>query len=160
MRRWATSLLGALVAAPAAFGADSVDHEITLTLDPITFAVWAPFLEITGEYQASQKIGAAIIGGIGYRDSELVWDAGGQANGYVYGDFNAGILVGAEALVIAPEVADELSTSVGAYAGGKYAFSEGPTGMLQLGASYTMPELDLDAGEVGFLINLGLGWSF
>jgi len=135
--------------------------EISLTLSPLV-AFTSPFVpgaELTAEWEAGQKFGAGFVGGIGSNDG-LVWAGGLQANGYFYGDFSAGLLVGAEYMFHTFESPGDIASGMGGYVGGKYTLPVGFTLMLHVGAAWSYPEFDIGNGEIGPLVNVGIGWSF
>src|SRR6185369_10478727 len=71
---------------------------VSLTISPLHLTL--PVLELTGEYRALDKLGVAVIAGVGrYTDNNLsaaAYEAGAQVRYYVVGDFRHGMQVGAE----------------------------------------------------------------
>ena len=154
----------ALMLPATAFAEEEVErpsYELALTLSPLVAFVspFAPGVELTVEWEAGQKFGVGVVGGIG-SNSGLVWAGGLQANGYFYGDFSSGLLVGGEYMAHTFAAPGDIESSLGLYVGGKYAFSFGLTGMLHIGGAWGFPEIDIADGGVGPLVNVGVGWSF
>jgi hypothetical protein len=137
------------------------DFELALTAAPLLdlSLPFVPGLEVTSEWAAGQKFGVGFVGGIG-SNLGVVWLGGLQANGYVMGDFSTGLLLGAEYTLHTLPSVGALHSSTGAYVGGKYAFPFGLTLMLHGGAAWNFTRFDVGLGEIGPLVNAGLGWSF
>jgi len=161
MKRLASLILVLAPVAAAAQEDAGQDFEVVVTASPLLDLTipLVPGVEITNEWAAGRKVGVGFVGGIG-SNLGIVWLGGLQANGYFFGDFNSGLLVGAEYAVHTLPAAGAIRSSTGLYLGGKYAFPFGLTFMLHGGASWNYPELDIGIGEVGPLVNAGIGWSF
>jgi len=137
------------------------DFELALTASPLLdlSLPFVPGVEVTSEWAAGQKFGVGFVGGVG-SNLGVVWLGGLQANGYVLGDFSTGLLVGAEYDLHTLPSVGSLHSSTGVYVGGKYAFPFGLTLLVHGGAAWNFSKFDIGIGEVGPLVNAGLGWSF
>ncbi len=169
----------ALTAAPAAAQAEAASdhHTVAITISPIHLL--GPIVELTGEVAASSKIGVSGLVGVGEIDGISVFEVGAALRGYVVGDFDHGMQLGAEMLYVSVTV-DEGDTiegasgiagkgsgfAVGPFIGYKITLDVGFTFEAQLGAQYFFATAEVDSGESasadGFapLLNLNVGWAF
>ena len=136
------------------------DFEVAVTASPLLdlSIPFVPGVELTNEWAAGQKFGIGFVGGFG-SNAGLVWLGALQANGYFFGDFSSGLLMGAEYALHTLPAAGSLRSSTGLYVGGKYALDFGLTFMLHGGASWNFAQFDIGVGEIGPLVNVGIGWS-
>ena len=159
-------------------------HQVSLTFSPLHLLL--PLFELQGEYALSRHVGVALIAGIGSvstttsGDSEsgtsfFVWEIGAKVAGYLVGDFEEGLQVGAEALYlnVSAEASDDFSSgsvfgngfSLSPFIGYKIIADFGLTFEAQLGPAIIFASAESDtesASEVviGPMLNLNLGWSF
>ncbi len=170
------------------------DRRVSITFSPIHLLF--PVFELTVEARIAHKLGVAIVAGggtissddveyddgSGVRTEEItatVWEAGAQVRYYVFGGFDHGMQLGAEALYVHVSVDDVGSTNVsgtgeglgiGPFVGYKIATRAGFTFDGQLGLQYyaVQAEASDDTGEsasdeesaVAPMLNLNVGWSF
>jgi hypothetical protein len=151
-------------------------HVFSLTISPIH--LFLPVVELTGEARVHDKVGVALIGGVGkYTDpddsslSASVWEAGGQVRAYVIGDFRHGMQIGGELLYLHLDSTTLAATgeglAVGPFLGYKIATDVGFTFDAQVGfehisaraKSTTGPEMANGKSFIP-LLNLNVGWSF
>ncbi len=161
MKRLATAVALTLPLTALAEDGERPDFEFALVASPLVVlsSPFVPGVELTTEWEAGLKFGIGFVGALG-SNGGLVWAGGLQANGYFYGDFSTGLLLGAEYMVHTFDNPGDMVSATGAYVGGKYAFPFGFTGMLHVGANWSYPEIAIGDGEIGPLVNVGIGWSF
>ena len=161
-------------------------HQFALSFSPIHLIF--PFVELTGELKIKNKLGIALVAGVGQletmrttptgvtEDHFSAFEIGAQGRYYVVGDFNHGMQLGAEAmyLYVATDATDSFSASgsslaIGPFVGYKLATRLGFTFEAQLGLLYaalqteaSMPGISSTAEQrtVLPLLNLNAGWSF
>ena len=160
--------------APVAFQPPPPPRRVfSLTISPIHLTF--PIVELTGEIRAHDKLGLAMVAGVGrYTDksvdiSAAVYELGAQLRFYAIGDFRHGMQLGAEVLYV------HLSQSnlslrgeglaVGPFVGYKVMADAGFTFDAQVGAQYLgLRATDGYSAETGeefiVLLNLNVGWSF
>lgn len=184
--RAASAASGTEGSAPAAHGASDANgnavnphphRTFTLTISP--FHVLERIVELTGEYRALDKLGIAVVAGIGqYKDDDrqlaaLVYEAGAQVRYYLLGDFRHGMQVGAELAYLHVASEQVLSTAegvgIGPFLGYKIITDVGFTFDGQLGVQYlaahatsksgVAPGSETDSTWIP-LLNLNVGWSF
>ena len=159
--------------------------QVSITISPIYLAL--PLLEVTGEYQLTPQMGAALIAGLGsVEDKDItysLWEVGASFRYYAVGDFDHGMQLGAEVKYLGASMDESeanvdvsavgAGTSIGPFIGYKFVADMGLTVDIQAGfkwlavsaqaevksddASATASESD-SAGVA--LLNLNLGWSF
>lgn len=154
-------------------------HTMSITLSPIHLGI-GPIVEVTGEWRAAPKIGAAGILGFGkYEPPDDpnvfdVFEAGASLRYYVLGDFSGGLQLGFEALYVKLSTDSVNGSNVSAIGNGLSlapfigykAIWSGFTFDGQIGASFLAVSAEADNGEtaedqdVGVLLNLNVGWSF
>jgi hypothetical protein len=147
----------------------------SLTISPFHLA--SPILELTGEARAADKLGLALVGGVGrYSETQAgvkvsagVYELGAQARYYLVGDFRHGMQLGAEALYLRLADARLSATgeglAIGPFAGYKYTTDVGFTVDVQLGFEYLAVRAHDDVSSTKDstyipLLNLNVGWSF
>ena len=177
------TLLG-LLAAGAAHADDLAVHQSTapdqprvaVTVSPLHLFV--PMAEVTAEVRAADKLGVALIGGVGaYHDPDTnarisLVEAGASARYYALGSFRTGLQLGTEVLYV-HGFTDAMNIEVKAaglavspFAGYKWTHSSGLTLEGQLGVSYMAARAKAETGQmaekskVGPLLNLQIGYSF
>ncbi len=160
---------------------DDAENSVTLTVSPLH--LFAPIIEVTGEYKLNKNLGLSLIAGHGRISSTIdgdlfsVREYGMQINYYPGSNFSAGIHYGVEFMKI--DVKAEMASNIkgsgsavgfGPYVGYKYLTGSGLTFVSQLGfQSYNITAEAHDsngnsanaAGESGgILLNLNMGYSF
>lgn len=136
------------------------DRSAYISLSP--FHLILPVVEVTAEIRLHERIGAAIIGGIGsvdpYQFSKTkpppgvktgrftVWEVGGQFVSYPVGHFDHGMQLGAELLYVGVSGTAESGTA--SASGSGQGLSMGPF----IGYKYTAP--------VGFALSLQAGVAY
>ncbi|MGE3799469.1 MAG: hypothetical protein AB7H80_00450 [Candidatus Kapaibacterium sp.] len=158
---------------PSVSEAQSTEHSKSITLSP--FHLVLPVLELTGEFQMQPKVGVAGILGFGSVSGTGVFEAGGQFNYYLIGDFDHGMQLGSELLYVhASDAVDNVSVaangvSVAGYIGYKIAATFGLTFNAQLGGNLLLVRATAEdesstatasGSDAGLLLNLNVGWSF
>jgi hypothetical protein len=153
----------------------------SLTVSPLHLV--APVLELTGEARLADKFGAAVVLGAGQYSAKgadikltaTVLEGGAQARYYVTGDFDGGVQLGAEALMVyltsqtqGIDVKGQ-GLALGPFVGYKYTASGGFTFDGQVGyqrvvvaaqaESDSSSASDSASGNI-LLLNLNVGWSF
>lgn len=147
--------------------------------------LFAPVVELTGEFRVHRRIGVAVIGGYGSvrplkNDPRVdVWVVGGQLVTYPVGHFDHGMQLGLEVEYVGASAAVKygasnltgtaIGISNGAFVGYKLATPIGFTFNLQAGAAYfTVVDVHSTDGSsakaeenrVIPIVNVNLGWSF
>lgn len=94
--------------------ADATTKRITLTISPLH--LFAPIVEINGEFKASDNLGVALIAGVGNQsslggDTYSVSEYGIQVNYYSGSNFNQGVQYGVELMKINVELDSSSSTN-------------------------------------------------
>jgi hypothetical protein len=176
-------------AAPVPVKPPEPEHSVAITFSPIHLLF--PALELTGEIKITPKLSAAVILAYGrralpspYQDVKLTFlEGGGQVLFYPVGDFEHGMQLGVEGLVVSASgggtvgstkvVADGKGLSVGPIIGYKYTHKVGFTLNLQAGVGYiaTLATASQSAGTTVVtasgtdggiypIVNLNFGWSF
>lgn len=166
--------------------ADPVESETTRMLSLSISAphlIVGPVFELQVEFDASDKLSLAALGGWGQTVTETddtrvkldVWNAGGQVRYFPKGNFDKNLHLGLEAMYTDVQEGpgdDELGLfvhrrgiSVGPFVGGKYITDVGLTAEAQIGIAYEgmVPETQSSSGEGGRIVpiaNLNIGWSF
>jgi hypothetical protein len=149
---------------------------IAITCSPIHLLV--PMGELTIEGRVGDRIGIALIAGIGsYRDADTnqrisLFEGGASARYYATGSFRNGLQLGAEAAYV-HGATDATNIDVKAaglglspFAGYKWTHSSGFTLEGQLGATFMVAKAEAESGEmaedhgIGPMLNLNLGYSF
>ena len=160
--------------APVAYQPPPPPHRVfSLTISPIHLAL--PVVEVTGEIRAHDKLGLAVIGGVGrYTDKSVnisasVYEIGAQLRFYPIGDFRHGMQLGAELLYLHMSQSN-LSlrgegVGIGPFIGYKVISDAGFTFDAQIGGQYVgVRATDGNSAESGkdiiVLLNLNVGWSF
>ena len=165
---------------------DNVQHRFGITFSPIHLVL--PMAELTGEYRATDKIGVAVVLGVGrmkvktntlagtVEDSFTALEGGAQFRYYLFGSFIHGMQLGAEALwlYVDRDKNSSLSASgeglaIGPFVGYKIATNIGFTFDTQLGVEYLTARskasdtvTSASANDSAFipLLNINVGWSF
>lgn len=143
------------------------DHNVSITTSP--FHLLNPELHVTGELRLAPKMSVAAMLGAGRITDEgktcNIWEAGGQFRYYLFGSFNHGLMIGADAgyVDIDAQIENPIAYLVGAHAGGflgyKYSMEIGFTGEIQIGPIYLWGE-SAETSELQTLESLKVGWSF
>jgi hypothetical protein len=146
----------------------------SLTLSPLHLLI-GPIVELTGEARVHDKVGLALIGGVGkYSDNSVgvsasVFEAGGQVRVYVVGDFRHGMQLGGELLYLHLSDTSIAATgegvAVGPFLGYKVMADAGFTFDAQVGFEHVSARAQSGtstAANKDFipLLNLNIGWSF
>ena len=164
-----------LLAPSSALAADKTvdDFRASITLSPVHLVL--PIVEVTGEFKAADRLGLAVIGGVGRVTDYPAWEAGAQARFYALGDFRGGFELGAEVLALGVSFEDDgvtataVGVAVGPFLGGKYITDIGFTIDGQVGGSVVLASARATDGSATAsnssrtlrpLVNLNLGWSF
>jgi hypothetical protein len=142
------------------------DHSVAVLLSP--FHLILPVVEITAEIRLHERIGVAIIGGVGSIDPYqfqqtkpppgvktgrfTVWEAGGQFVSYPVGHFDHGMQLGAELLYVGIAGSAESATnsasgtgqglSMGPFIGYKFTAKVGFSLAIQGGIAYVTARAD------------------
>jgi hypothetical protein len=142
------------------------DHSVAILISPIHLIL--PVVEITAEIRVHERIGVAVIGGIGSIDPYqfqrtqpppgvktgrfTVWELGGQFVSYPVGHFDHGMQLGAELLYVGVAGTAESATnsasgtgqglSVGPFIGYKFTAKVGFSLALQGGVAYLTARAD------------------
>lgn len=167
--------------------ADPVSSETTRMLSLSISAphlIAGPIFEVQVEFDASDKLSIAAMGGWGQTVSEPaedtrvkldVWNAGGQVRYLADGNFDKNLHLGLEAMYTDVQEGpgdDELGIfvhrrglSVGPFVGGKYITEVGLTAEAQVGLAYEglVGETSGGSEQGGRFVpiaNLNIGWSF
>jgi hypothetical protein len=143
-----------------------------------------PIFELQLEFDASEKLSIAALGGWGQTVSEPadgtrvkldVWNAGGQVRYLADGNFDKNLHLGIEAMYTDVQEGpgdDELGilihrrgVSVGPFVGGKYITEVGLTAEAQVGLAYEGMVAESNSGSeppARFvpIANVNIGWSF
>lgn len=177
------TLLG-LLTAGVAHADDLSVHEsaapdkqrVAITVSPLHLFV--PMAELTAEVRASDKVGIAVIGGVGtFHDPDTnarisLVEAGASARYYALGSFRTGLQLGTEVLYVhgftdAMDIEVKAAgVAVSPFAGYKWTHSSGLTLEGELGVSYMAARAHAETGQmaekskVGPLLNLQIGYSF
>ncbi|MGM0554865.1 MAG: hypothetical protein ACQEVA_00615 [Myxococcota bacterium] len=192
----------ALMTAALVFATDSTAHADNVyggsTADPVSnettrmlslsisgpHLIVGPIFELQLEFDASDKLSIAALGGWGQTVSEPedgtrvkldVWNAGGQVRYLADGNFDKNLHLGLEAMYTDVQQGpgdDELGilihrrgVSVGPFVGGKYVTEVGLTAEAQVGLAYEGMIAESNAGtepSARFvpIANVNIGWSF
>jgi len=138
------------------------DRSAYISISP--FHLILPVVEVTAEIRLHERIGAAIIGGVGsidpYQFSSTkpppgiktgrftVWELGGQFVSYPVGHFDHGMQLGAELLYVGVAGSAESTTSNASASGTGQGLSMGPF----IGYKFTAP--------VGFALSIQGGVAY
>ncbi len=163
-------------------------YKASITVSPLHLI--NPVVELTAEYKVMPKLGIALLAAFGSQTFKVdqkdysfpLWEIGFQGRFYTLGDFNHGMQVGLEALVL--KLSDKTyddgpfliyapgsRVEAGAFLGYKIATDIGFTVEAQAGAKYalildgTMKTMNAKAADAAIdpitpLINVNIGWSF
>jgi hypothetical protein len=152
------------------------EPRVALTVSPVHFVL--PVGELTAELRVADKVGIAVIAGVGsvkidtLEDRVAVFEAGVSARYYVTGSFRRGVQLGAEALYLHANTTGDSMARVRAeglglapFAGYKWTGTSGLTLEGQLGVTYLAVRGASDTDEdedarVGAMVNLNIGYSF
>ncbi|NVB82625.1 MAG: hypothetical protein HOV81_29865 [Kofleriaceae bacterium] len=170
-----TSLAG-LILCFTATAASADEPSVAITVSPIHLFV--PMGELTIEGRVGDRIGIALIAGVGaYRDPDTnqrisLFEGGASARYYVTGSFRGGLQLGAEAAYVYGAT-DAMNIDVKAaglglspFAGYKWTHSSGFTFEGQLGATFMVAKAKAESGQmaedrgIGPMLNLNVGYSF
>jgi hypothetical protein len=153
-----------------------IPAKMTISISPIL--LFSPIFQGIFEYKIMDKLGVAGILGFGDitdPDTDItasIFEIGGQANYYVWGDFRKGLHVGTQLLYLYAWFDDDSISitgnglSLGGYLGYKYSFDFGLALLIQLGYQGVVANAEADTGEEasgsdsGVLFNLNMGWTF
>jgi hypothetical protein len=156
--------------------ARSHEPTVAITVSPLMLVV--PLAEVTVEARVADKVGVAVVAGVG-RFHEMdtnarvdLYEGGVSARYYVTGSFRSGIQLGGEAMYV--KAATESSTvHVGAaglglspFAGYKWTHRRGITFEAQAGPMFMVARAKADTGESAKrsgtipMLNLQFGYSF
>jgi hypothetical protein len=139
------------------------------------FRLLDPIVELTGEARVHDRVGVALMGGVGrYTDKPTgitagVYEAGVQVRAYVLGDFRHGMQLGAEATYLHLDVSEIVATAegllLGPFIGYKVMADGGFTFDTQFGIGHiTERAQSASASASGKdnipFLNLNIGWSF
>jgi hypothetical protein len=172
------------------YGGSTADPVSSETTNMLSLSISAPHLiagpifEVQLEFDASDKLSLAALGGWGQTVSEPdadtrvkldVWNAGGQVRYLADGNFDKNLHLGVEAMYTGVQEGpgdDQLGVfvhrrglSVGPFVGGKYIAEVGLTVEAQVGIAYEglVGEVSNSSGETGGfapIANVNIGWSF
>ncbi len=152
------------------------EPSVALTMSPIHLVI--AMAEFTAEFRVADKIGVAVIGGIGSMREQTtneritLFEGGVSARYYVTGSFRSGIQLGAEAIYIkASTEASNIEVKaaglgVAPFVGYKWTHRSGFTLDGQLGATYMVTRAKAETGQmaeesaIGPMLNLNVGYSF
>ena len=164
--------------------------DVSLTISPFHLAL--PVVQLTLEIRAHDNLGVALVGGYGATSiqstttaatgatvtsttSIALWEVGARANAYVVGNFDDGMIVGAQLLYLGATSggvsyqggAAAQGTSIGGYIGYKLATRVGFTFLCAIGAQNVFLSAASNDGnaqasdsKVLPLLILDVGWSF
>lgn len=178
---WKASL--ALVCLAGTASADSLSTparpdapSVAITTSPVHLLI--PMAEIAAEIRVADKIGVAVIGGVGMVRDRLtnakigLYEGGASLRYYVTGSFRTGLQLGAETIYIHASTTSQdvdingAGLAVSPFAGYKWTHGSGLTLEGQLGASFMVVRAKAETGEmsersdVGPMVNLQVGYSF
>ena len=165
-------------AAPSDLAEDDAQHQFGITFSPVHLA--SPMIEITGEYRLADKMGVAVVVGVGRVKLDMVTssgtidrfrtgiEGGAQFRYYLIGSFIHGMQLGAEVLYtyVDRDETDSVADggdgfAVGPFIGYKIATNIGFTFDAQLGfQNVTTPSAWKDEKNILPMVNLNVGWSF
>jgi hypothetical protein len=160
----------AQMAQPAPLPPPADGPRVSLTISPIHLLF--PMLEVTAELRVQDRLGLALIGGLGHVLGVRVQELGAQARWYVTGHFARGLHLGVEALYLRADLADLSTTvsgeglSVGPFVGYKLGWPSGFTldgqaGVALVAARARSSGSTSSGGRTTLpLLNLNLGWTF
>jgi hypothetical protein len=179
----AAALLAVAAAPGAAEASEDVQHGFSLTISPIHLVL--PVVELTGELRVADKLGLGLVAGLGRIQSTTVSgsgladaaytavELGAQVRYYLFGSFEHGLQLGAEALYVYLDRDSTISAAatgeglaVGPFLGYKIASNLGFTFEAQAGAQAMVAKAKsgstLTSSSKGVipLLNLNVGWSF
>ena len=148
-------------------GEDALPYKMSITISP--FHLFNPELHLTGEFRLAPKMSVAAMLGAGRITDEgktcNIWEAGGQFRYYLFGSFDHGMMIGADAgyVDIDAQIENPIAYLVGAHAGGflgyKYSMKIGFTAEIQIGPIYLWGE-SAETSELQTLESFKVGWSF
>lgn len=149
------------------------DYDLSLTVGPVLGATLAgaqdrgvlPMAELMFESRQGKAGGIGLIGGFGHVDDATAWELGLGGRGYVVGDFDFGMILGAEAVFFhqgeRPGNPAESGLSFGPVLGAKYVAPFGLTVDVTAGASAMFYGTGFDTAQQGWgpIVNTQIGWS-
>jgi hypothetical protein len=162
---------------------EEAPRDWSVTLSPVHLLI-GPIVEVTAERRVGDRLGFAVMVGAGRFTNESstgventfsVFEGGISVRGYVLGDFDHGLQLGAAAEYLQLSGEDINDSGVGGvgsglvlapFVGYKHVWSFGLTFDGQLGPSYLAVRAEDDTGstaedsDIGVYLNLNLGWSF
>lgn len=162
---------------------DEPARDWSVTLSPIHLVI-GPIVEVTAEHRVGDRFGFAVMAGAGQftdqsdtgvENTFTVFEGGISVRGYVLGDFDRGLQLGAAAEYLQLSGDDVNNSGLSAignglllapFVGYKHVWSFGLTFDGQLGPSYLAVRAEGDDGssaedsKVGVHLNLNLGWSW
>ncbi len=152
---------------------------VAITVSPIHLLI--PMAEVTTEIRIADKVGVAVIAGIGtYHQPDTnmrvsLYEGGVSARYYVTGSFRSGLQLGAEAIYIKAATSSTTvevraaGLGLSPFAGYKWTHRSGFTLEGQAGATFMAARAHGDNGQmtastktsaVGPMLNLQVGYSF
>lgn len=143
--------------APVKAVQQEADTSVSITVSPLHLAYNT--LEGQVEFKVADQFSLAMMGGAGGMYGVPLYEIGGQARGYVSGDYNSGINLGVEVRYGNVDLygPTEPGLAIGPFIGGKATFNGGFTLEAQLGGQYIQ---GADYRAIAPIANLNLGWSF